>query len=102
MSEDELGGFVPVDRASLGRLEDASSALVSRRAELAEATRALLELCEDMKIEAARRLAERGASAAQLERYEEAYRACAERARDRGAALDEACARVRDAVRAIR
>lgn len=102
MSDDELGGFVPVDAASLRALADAASALARARAEVGSATSALLELCEDMKIDAVRRLAERGASAAQLERYEDAYAAHARRARERLAALDAACARVEGAVGALR
>ncbi len=102
MDDDELAGFVPVDAASLRALEEAASALALARAEIGSAASELLELCEDMKIDAVRRLADRGASAAQLERYEEAYLACARRARERLTALEDTCARVQGAVRALR
>ncbi|HEY8432735.1 MAG TPA: hypothetical protein VIL20_30400 [Sandaracinaceae bacterium] len=102
MSDDELGGFVPVNRAAVRALEEAASELWRARAELREATEELLELSEDMKIDAVRRLVERGASEAQLERYEEAYRRSAHATRERGAALDSALARLRRAIEAIR
>jgi hypothetical protein len=101
-AERMLEGFVPVDAATLRALEDAASALVRARSELDHALGELLDLAGDMKTEALRRWSERGASSAQIERYEDAHRAVAEAARARSAALHEACTAMCGAVRAAR
>ncbi len=98
---DETGGFVPVDRGALEALTQARDALETARSELAVASRALVELAEDMKVDAVRRLAERGASSAQVERYEEAYRTAREALDARARELDAATRRLDEAVRAV-
>lgn len=97
-----FGGFVPLDPETARALEDAAARLTDAERAMDRAARALLELAEDMSVEATRRLAERGASGAQIERYEEAYRASAESLRARGAALHEACGEMRAAVDRVR
>ncbi len=101
MSTPALEGFVPVDAASLREAERAADEVRRARTELERATRTLVELAEDMKIDAVRRLRERGASAAQVERYEAAYRAAAEEARAGDAALADACRAMHEAVLAL-
>ena len=56
------------------RVEDAARASMQRHEALDRATMALLELAEDFRIDAVKRLRERGASEAQVEGYERAYR----------------------------
>lgn len=99
---DEPQGYLPVDGSAVAELERAASALDTARRSLAEATRALIELSDDMKTDAVRRLAERGASSAQVERYEDAYRACASGVQEQTSALADACARLERAVRIVR
>jgi hypothetical protein len=53
-----------------------------------EAVGRLLELAYDLRMDAVRRLRERGASEAQVERYEAAFRSGAEAVRLTGAELD--------------
>jgi hypothetical protein len=97
----EVDGFVPVDGRTLRELVAARRAVELAEGELSRACRALVELSEDMKTDAVRRLLERGASSAQVERYEEAYRACREALEAKARELREACARLDDAVRAM-
>lgn len=101
-SDADLEGFVPLDARTARALDDAAAALAIAKRELDRAAEELFELTEDMKIDAVRRLGERGASSAQIERYESAYRASVEAVRERSAALEAACARMREAVRAVR
>ena len=65
------GPFVPVDQAALRRAAERVGAASKT---LDVEAQALIELAEDLLIDATRRLRERGASAAQVERYEDAYR----------------------------
>jgi hypothetical protein len=98
----EHASFVPLDGETARALEDAASALRGARRDLDLAAQALLELAEDMKIDAVRRLAERGASAAQLARYEEAFDEAAGALRARREALEVACAQMQRAVDRVR
>ncbi len=104
MSEPDpaFSGFVPVDGKTVQAVEDAAASIVRARSELERATEELLELAEDMKREAVRRLTERGASSAQVERYEAAYQRAAQATRAASAALEGSCAAMIDAVRALR
>ncbi len=96
------GSFVPVDAGALESLEDAAMDLAGAKVALDRATQALLELAEDMQTEAVRRLSERGASDAQVDRFQQAYRSCAGDVRTRSKALDTACTRLREALRTAR
>jgi len=67
--------YVPIDRRALRELgrgvDRLGRAAVAQRAAVAR----LLELADDLRVDAIRRLRESGASEAQVERYEGAYRA---------------------------
>ncbi|MCB9592391.1 MAG: hypothetical protein H6719_06645 [Sandaracinaceae bacterium] len=76
---DLLEGLVP----ALHRVERAA---VAQRAALAR----LLELADDLRADAVARLRERGASEAQVERYEGAFQAQSRATVEGGAALDAA------------
>lgn len=102
-AEDAEGAaFVPLDSETARALEDAASALGGARRDMDLAAMALLELAEDMKIDAVRRLAERGASAAQVARYEEAFDEAAGALKARREALERACAEMQRAVDRVR
>lgn len=91
MSESDAHvGFVAVSPAAIAALTDAHATSCAAARALGAALDGLLELAEDMQIEAARRLRERGASEAQIERYEQAYRDEAARVTAARRALDEA------------
>lgn len=99
---EEAEGFVPLDPETARALEDAASSLTSARRDMDLAAAALLELAEDLKIDAVRRLAERGASAAQVARYEDAFDETAGALKTRREALEAACARMQRAVDRLR
>lgn len=90
---------MPVDTGALESLEDAAMEVAGSKVALDRATQALLELAEDMQREAVRRLEERGASMAQIDRFADGYRASAGEVRAKSKALDAACARLREALR---
>lgn len=91
MSESDAHvGFVAVSPAAIAALTDAHAASRDATRALGAALDGLLELAEDMQIEATRRLRERGASEAQVERYEQAYRHEAARVTAARRALDDA------------
>jgi hypothetical protein len=96
------GKFVPVDAGALESLEDAAGDLAGAKVALDRATNALLELAQDMQREAVRRLEERGASSAQVERFSEAFGSASSDVRARSKALDAACTRLREALRTAR
>ena len=85
---DGSGATVPVTRDALrgmGQIMDrAGRAAVAQRAAVAR----LLELADDLRSDAVQRLRERGASEAQVERYEAAFRSGAAAVRQTGAELD--------------
>lgn len=95
---DALDGFLPLDPETARALSAAASRLASAQRELELAAGALVELAGDLKVDAVRRLAERGASDAQIARYEEAFRAAAQALATRRAELAAACADVQAAV----
>ncbi len=92
MTDPSASTFVPVERAALSALTPSvhrvGRAAVAQRAALAR----LLELADDLRADAVQRLRERGASAAQVERYEAAYEGSCASALSAGAALDAAIA----------
>ncbi len=94
-------GFVPVDRAALRAISQSIVALGSRRSDLDEAMHELLAFCEDMKREAVCRLSERGASEAQIERYEAAFEQCVSTVRARASAFDKASQELSECARAL-
>lgn len=98
---DPLDGYVPVPTRTLEAV--AASITATREAErtLARALDALLELTEDLSMDAVRGLRDRGASAAQIERYEAAHRDAARAARDRLNALSHALDAVESASRPL-
>ena len=100
MSEN-LGGFVPVPVSALEGL--ARSLDESRAAEraLAKALEATLELTEDLSRDAIRGLRDRGASAAQIDRYETARRDATRRTREHLDGLREALDAVESSARAL-
>ena len=87
MTDGEVA-FVPVNRSSLEALRAVMArvgrAAVAQRASVAR----LLELADDLRVDALRRLRESGATEAQVERYEAAYREQADAVSRSGAALD--------------
>jgi hypothetical protein len=97
---DEMGGFVPVEAAALQALDGSMARVREAEARLRAATDTLIELADDLKIDAVRRLRERGASEAQVERYEASHREGAARVRREARTLDERLAALEDAVRA--
>ena len=102
MGERPLDGFVPVDGEALAALDAAVDALADARRELERASRALVELAGEMSADAVRGLRDRGASAAQIERYEDAHRASAAAVHASARALDGAIEEVRRAARRTR
>lgn len=93
--------FVPVDLSMVEALDEAAKDLARARREVDAAAEALLELAEDMKIEAVRRLSERGASAAQLARFEEAFRTATATLHVKRAELADVCARIAGAIQRL-
>lgn len=75
----------------------AERAAVAQRAALAR----LLELADDLRADAVARLRERGASEAQVERYEAAFLEQSRATLDAGAALDAALGALSRAAQAI-
>lgn len=90
MPEPTEPAWVPVEKNRLTALEPAvhraERAAVAQRAALAR----LLELADDLRADAVARLRERGASEAQVERYEGAFLAQSRAVLDAGAAVDAA------------
>ena len=93
--------FVPLDvemvRATLEAADETLGAVRALRGE----TQALVELADDYRIDAQRRLRERGASEAQVEGYERAYRARLLALRERERALEAACVRLQERAAAL-
>ena len=87
--------FVPIERETLAALLSQASAAADASEALRRATQALVEQTDDLAIDAVRRLKERGASAAQVEGYEGAYRSRVAAVREAQAALHAACEGVR-------
>lgn len=73
MTDDPQGAHVPVPRGELialqERVETLGAALAKHRTALSQ----LIELADDLRADAVRGLRDRGASAAQVARYEEAF-----------------------------
>lgn len=95
-------GFVPVDGASLDALLEAAARLREAEARVRAATDELLELSADLAIDATRRLQERGASEAQVARYERSTRERTAEVRDALRALDEAASQTERAIERVR
>jgi hypothetical protein len=93
--------FVPVERAALERLSEALAELEGARARVSSASSDLLDLSLDLEKDALARLTERGASAAQVERYEAAYHTCVEAFRGRVQAFEAALRTVTEAFSAL-
>lgn len=91
MTDDPQRGHVPVPAAELADLEARAEALAVALAAHRDALTALMELADDLRADAVRGLRDRGASAAQVERYEAAFRDARRRVqRTRRAAEDRA------------
>ncbi|MCA9607583.1 MAG: hypothetical protein KC619_18375 [Myxococcales bacterium] len=90
MPEPTEDSWVPVEKNRLTALGPAAHraerAAVAQRAAVAR----LLELADDLRADAVARLRERGASEAQIERYEGSFVAQSRAVLDAGAALDVA------------
>jgi hypothetical protein len=99
---DDRGGFVPVEVAALEALAASMADVREAETGLRGATEALLELAGDLKVDAVRRLRERGASEAQVERYEAAYRDGVARLRRRASRLDARLEALEAAIRTAR
>ncbi|HJL19882.1 MAG TPA: hypothetical protein RMH99_29735 [Sandaracinaceae bacterium LLY-WYZ-13_1] len=98
---DGAGGFVPVEEAALRALVEATESARTASEALREATDGFAELAADLKIDAVRRLQERGASAAQVARYEDAHREAARRLREHARLLDARLSALESAVRDV-
>ena len=94
MTNDETRAFVPIERAALDELDRT----VARAAQTAIVQRAavarLLELADDFRLDAVRRLAERGATEAQVQGYEAAFGAERVRLLEAGAERDAVLAEI--------
>jgi len=89
MTNRSLSSFVPVDRErAASRLEGVRAAAAAQR----RAVAALLELSDDLRADAVARLRERGASEAQVERYEASFVREREAVHEAGRAFDDAVA----------
>ncbi|MBX3274699.1 MAG: hypothetical protein KF729_30815 [Sandaracinaceae bacterium] len=101
MREPSEAAFVPVQQDRLFLLTPAvhrvERAAVAERAALAR----LLELADDLRADAVARLRERGASEAQVERYEAAFAGGRDAALAAGAALDAAVGHLAEVASAI-
>ena len=87
---DPREGFVAVPGAELDALAEATADARTAASALRGAVERLAELADDYRIDAVRRLRERGASEAQVARYERAFTEQRRAVRDRLRALDEA------------
>ena len=91
--------MIPVDARAIAALQEAVRSLQEQRKALIAAIRRRDELAEELKRDAVRRLAERGATQAQMDGYDAAFRESGEAVGTRLAALEEARARARATLR---
>lgn len=99
---DEPGGYVPVPAAALDAIERRARDVEAATKRMQEAIGALAELARDYRSDAVRRLQERGASEAQVARYEDSLDAALEDVRGPLSNLEGACAALRAEADAVR
>lgn len=85
-------GFVPIALEELARVTGEARELEGAIGTERDAIERLLELTTDLRAEAARRLRERGASAAQVERLEASYRSAVQALREAAAEAERRAA----------
>lgn len=93
---DEPKGYVPVPAAALAAVDARAHDVEAALARARKAIDGLAELARDYRSDAVRRLQERGASEAQVARYENSLEAALDRIRGPLADLDRTCAALRD------
>ncbi|MFK7987518.1 MAG: hypothetical protein AB8I08_15980 [Sandaracinaceae bacterium] len=92
---DEPGGYVPVPAAALDALDARTREVEAAGKRVRKAIDALAELARDYRNDAVRRLQERGASEAQVARYEDSLDAALGTLRQHQDDMDEACETLR-------
>lgn len=102
MAETRGAAFVPIPTDALDALEGRANAIAQTAREARRAVHALTELATDYRSDAVRRLQERGASEAQVERYEASLDAALRTVREPMAELERACAALRADVDALK